>query len=222
MKVGIISPIRLLSKYCTTNIQYVIPSLYSESKEYRNFYDRKVEKGDMVILDCKKVGWKREPEDLSLCIDVAKFLSPYLIILPSCMYNCIATLEVANRYANEFKGMNLVGCLEGTTIKEIKRCMRGIRKADMVAIPSHIYNICTKIDDKQVIYLDNHLRIEELEGLDGILVTSLPIRLGLLGRLLSDYLPSPPSLTFYEEEDLFPMIVESNVKEVLDYYESWV
>jgi len=221
MKVGLIAPIKLLDKYCTTNVQYVLPSLYSESRIYRDFYDGRGDEGDIVMLDCKRIGWKREPEDISLCVEVAYHLQPSLIILPSYMYNLTSTIEVAYRYTEEFRDIKLVGCLEGTTHKEAQRCMRAYHGMGLnsFAVPSHMHNVLAKVDSKEVIYVENHLKAGELVGLEGILVTSLPVRLGLQGRLLSDYFPSPPSLTFHEEEDPFPMVVERNIKEALRYYE---
>ena len=63
MKVGLIAPINLLDTYCTPFIQYCIPRLLVDSSRYRQFYVRKRIKGSYIILDCKKLGWKREPED---------------------------------------------------------------------------------------------------------------------------------------------------------------
>jgi len=221
MKVGIIAPIKFLNEYCITNIQYCLPSLLEDSKEYRDFYIGRKGKGDIIILDCRKPGWKRKPEDWNLVWTALEHLKPSIIILPSYMYNEKETSIVANSFKRDLRrlGVKLAGCLEGTSISEVKKCMRSLKDVDMYAIPSHIYNICKKLDGKPLIYIENHLALEELDGLDGILVTSLPVRLGLEGRLLSDYLPSPPSITFYEKEDKYPMITEKNVEEAVEHYE---
>jgi len=177
----------------------------------------------VIILDCRKPGWRRKPEDFDLCELAIKQIQPSLIILPSYMHNAEKTIEVAKYFIGKLSPYieKLVGCLEGTTTEEVNWCMKGIKGVFTYAIPSHLYGICKKVNwDKPIIYIDNHLHLEELNGLDGILVTSLPVRLGLVGRMLSEYVPSPPSLTFHEEEDKYPMITMKNVEEAIAYYET--
>jgi len=216
MKVGIIAPIKFLRKYCITNIQYCLPSLLEESKGYREFYLERQRMGNIVILDCKKISWRREPEDLELVKKVLTYLKPTYIILPSYMYSVDLTIMVAKEYSGKLKG-NFIGCLEGTTLRETKKCAKNLKLAQY-AIPSHLFNIC-KGYFKEGIFIENHSSIDEFIGSDGILVTSLPVRLGLQGRLLSDDKPSPPSLTFHEDEDRYPTVTRRNVEEAIDFYE---
>lgn len=223
MKVGIIAPISLLSKYCITPIQYCLPRLLVENKEYREFYLERKVKGNFIILDCKKLGWKRKPEDFKVIGKALTFFHPDTIVLPSVMYNWEGTIEIVNRFFKEFnKIFTYAICLEGTSYEEVGKCLAELRKiSPLVAIPSHIYKLWKGEEwEGNVIYIENHLNLDELDGLDGCLVTSLPVRLGLEGRLLSDYLPSPPSLTFYEEEDNYPMITKKNVEEALEHYKT--
>lgn len=222
MQVGIIAPIKFLREYCITNIQYCLPSLLVENEEYKNFYKERKKAGDTIILDCKKPGWKKEPEDWDLVQWTLEYLKPSMIILPSHMYSSSRTIEIASEYKAALPKMKLVGCLEGTSYEEVGKCLVELRKiTSTIAIPSHLYNTWKgeKYEGPKI-YIDNYLRIEELDKLDGILVTALPVRLGLQGRLLSNYLPSPPSLTFYEVEDKYPMITKKNVEEVINYYET--
>ena len=222
MKVGIIAPIKFLDKYCVTDIHYCLPGLLRESKEYRDFYLSERDEGKMLILDCKKLDWRRRPEELEVCATAIEDVRPTFVILPSYMYEAKKTVEVALYYKSKLPnyGSKLVGCLEGTTKEEVNWCMKSIKGVFTYAIPSHQYSICKKVNwTKPLIYIDNHLHLEELKGLDGILVTSLPVRLGLSGRLLSDYLPSPPSLTFYEEKDEYQLLTTKNVEETIEYYE---
>ena len=221
MKVGIISPIKTLRKYCTTNIQYALPKLLVDSKEYREFYQEQSERGNYLILDTCKVGWKREPEDFSIIGKALTLVHPSLIITPSYMYNLKKTLEVVKDFLHSFTPNAVAGCLEGTSQEEILTCVRelNIPKVTTLAIPSHLYRIQSEVNHNGLtIYLENHLNVEELDSLDGILVTSLPVRLGLQGRFLSDYLPSPLSLTFYEE-DKFPEVIKRNIDETVRFYE---
>lgn len=226
MKVGIIAPISMLDEYCTTDIQYCLPRLLVENKTYSDFYKKRKKKGNTIIIDSRKVGtWKREPEDFDIIEKALDIIEPNYFILPSWMFNQKRTLSVMEKYwqSRRIGQGRVVACLEGTTIKEIDE-LRELDWDEMdittFALPEHIQTFCKTVEcDSPIIYIENHLRIEELEKLDGILVTSLPVKLGLQGRLLSDYLPGPPSLTFYEEENRFPKVVERNILELLEYYE---
>ena len=219
MEVGIISPVSGLRRYCSTEVQYCLPSLVVTSKEYRDFYQERSKQGDYLILDTCRVGWKREPESFSVIRDALEYLEPSIVITPSYMYNLQKTLEVASEFLTTFRPKFTAGCIEGTDTKEMLGCTKFFKKLGIrvLAIPAHIYRIKPKVKDGPTIYLDNHLNLEELDGQDGFLVTSLPVRLGLQGRLLSDYLPGPPSLTFYEK-DKFPEVVRRNIKETLEFY----
>ena len=147
MKVGIISPTKFLDKYCTTDIQYVLPKLYLEDEKYRQFYQSRREKGDNTIVDCKGLGWKREPEEDWICLSTILDLSPQVVILPSYMYDYKKTLEIAKNYTSKlsYPRGKLVGCLEGTNFKEVGKCLTALRKiSSTIAIPSHIYNTSLK------------------------------------------------------------------------------
>lgn len=217
MKIGIIAPIKFLEEFCITDIQYYLPTLIVENKKYRDFCVRKLREKNTVIMDMKKIGWKREPEDPSIIDKALNLLIPSIIILPSYMFNTQKTTGILDSF--KFRNITTYGCLEGTNMKEVQSCIEEFKDLDGYAIPSHMYGICTSVpQDKPIIYIENHLSIDELKAEKGILVTSLPIRLGLEGRLLSDYRPSPPSLTFYEEENKYPSITKKNIEEIIGFY----
>ena len=223
MKVGIIAPISMLNRYCTTEFQYCLPSLLLESEKYRTFYTDS--KRVFTILDTVKLGWRREPEDPDIIEEVLSFLTPDLTILPSYMYDVAKTVRVSQEFLVRFKPKYVAGCLEGASTSEIKECkeLLGNLGIGALTIPSHLYSMYKGNNLKApTIFIENHLKLEEIESPNGILVTSLPVRLGLQGRLISDYLPSPHNLTFYEEEDNFPDIIERNIKETLIHYEHQV
>lgn len=216
MKVGIIAPIKFL-EYCVTDIQYCLPSLLIKSKEYRDFYLGKKEEGNFLVMDCRQVGWKRVPEDFSIVEEALSMLKPSIIIAPSYMFNAEASNEVYGKFVEKFDSWSkrIIRCLEGASESDIK-----VDKSERIAVPSHMYRFLSKFPETNpIIYIDNHLNLEELEGREGILVTSLPIRLGLKGRLLVDYKPTPESLTFYETRNKYPEIVERNVLDTIEFYE---
>lgn len=218
MKVGIIAPIKFLEKYCKTSIQYCLPCLIVNEPEYRHFYAKRASMGNTIILDCRQIGWKREPEKLSVVEESLHYLTPSIVISPSCMFNSRRTRGIQEEFVYSFPQLRgkLIRCIEGTSEEEMER----IRDKDRVAAPAHMYKYISNLRlNSHTIYIDNHLNLDELHGKEGILVTSLPIRLGLQGRLLSDYKPAPPSLTFYEELDYYSKVTERNVAETIEYYE---
>jgi hypothetical protein len=230
MEVGIIAPTEFLKSYCTTDIQYCLPGLAIENKTYSRWFKAKSTEGKKVILDCRKPGWRREPELASIVFKAIKLVDPSVLILPSYMFQMKKTLRVAHEFYealfnNEAFGFieQTVGCLEGLDSREIAECLKGLLDiSDFYAVPSHLQpklrDHYKELTEEELIFIENHLKLEELDGLSGILVTSLPIRLGLLGRPLSSPLPTPPSLTFEETKDKYPEITMANVKETIRYY----
>lgn len=214
MKIGLISPIKFLDKYCITDVQYCLPSLLVNSEPYWKFYQGRKKKGDIIILDCKKLGWRREPEDFRTIELALGLLKPNIIIAPSYMFNRLASLEVYDQFRKEFPGLkNVARCIEGGSEEDMKIV------GGTLAVSSHMYKYIGDVKlGPNTIYIENHLCLNELDGRKGILVTSLPIRLGLQGRLLSDWKPSPNSLTLFEEEDNYPKIIAKNVQDTIEYY----
>jgi hypothetical protein len=222
MEIGIIAPTKLLSKFCClTEIQYCIPKLIVEDKKYRDFFTERESSGDLIILDLRSLGWKRKPESLEICRKALELLDRPLVVLPSYMYEVKRTLEVAEVYLGELRPSIVSGCIEGTDSKEAESCAKKLKELGLrtLSIPAHLYPFFKTFNSEGPrVYLDNYQKIEELAGIEGTLVTSLPVRLGLDGRLLSDHTPSPPSLT-YSEDIAFPKIVEKNIKDAISYYE---
>ncbi len=218
MKVGIIAPIKFLDKYCITNIQYCLPHLLCKNKEYREFYTNRQREGNTIILDCRNPTWKREPASPNEVGLSLKLINPTIIVAPSQMFNSLLSRDLYREFLTKFPSLSYktVRCLEGTSKEDAKEYFK-----EPIAIPSHMYNyVLGKAWGPQTIFVENHLNLEELDRREGILVTSLPVRLGLRGRLLSNYLPSPPSLTFYEEENKYPEITGKNVEETIEYYKA--
>lgn len=217
MKVGIIAPIKFLDNYCITSTQYCLPSLLVESKVYRDFYVRSKKRENKLILDCRKVSWKRVPEDFDVIRKALSIVVPDVIIAPSFMFKTQESSEILKSFMSKFP----------STATKVVKCLEGSSEEDLLyfpwtknlAVPSHMYRYLPVIKSTPyTIYLENHLNVEELEGKEGILVTSLPVRLGLQGRLLTDYRPSPTSLTFFEEEDKYEMVTKKNVEDTVDFY----
>lgn len=176
-------------------------------------------------MDCKSLYWQREPEDIYVVGDALLLVRPTYIIYPSYMYDIKATLALIEAYTELFNRYRLrsIPCVEGASREGFKRCLESYKSKE-IAIPNHTFGLFdqTIIKDRFVIYIDNCKMAEELVGYgDGILVTSLPIRLGLLGRLLSNPKPMPPSLTYTEDVELpaLERVIDRNVKEMIELYE---
>jgi hypothetical protein len=219
MRVGIIAPTKLLNEYCTTDTQYCLPKLLVQDQDYLEFYKERKRLGNYIIMDIKKLGWKREPEDFGVVWQALNRLEPSIVILPSFMFNLQKTLGVIQEFLREFNPSSYAPCFEVSTPESFYEFILESKGQETYALPSHLYRYYKNLKlERQIIHIDNHININELEGKEGILVTSLPIRLGLQGRLITDYLPSPPSLTFEEYKDPFPKIVKRNIEETLRFY----
>jgi len=217
MNVGIITPIKFLEQYCITDVQYCLPSLLCNSERYREFYIGRARKDNIVILDCRKTTWKREPADFRTVELALGLIKPNIIIAPSFMFNLEASLGIYEEFIKEFfaSKTKIIRCLEGASKEDVE----AFPKSRTIAVPSHMYRYLNNLKlSPHTIYIENHLNLEELEGRKGILVTSLPVKLGLQGRLMSNYRPSPNSLTFNEEEDNYPKIVMNNIEETISFY----
>jgi len=214
MKIGIIAPINFLEDYCITDIQYILPRLLVEESTYRDFYIYRKELGNTIILDCKVPNWKRKPEEFEVIEKALGMLPPDIIVAPSHMFNARLSRETFRKFLKDIpcNKSRVIRCIEGTSERELK-----YGKDTFQAIPSHMFRFLDKLPVESL-YIENHLDPNELLGREGILVTSLPVRLGLQGRLLTDFKPAPESLTFYEEEDLYPKITLRNVKDMIDIY----
>lgn len=226
MEVGIIAPPKLLNKYCNKGVQYCLPKLLVENTDYRNFYREKYKCNGKIILDCRSPeGWKRVPEDLDIVKRAIYFLGDEIdiIILPSFTYKRKETRKVTESFLRELKSFTVAVCPEGPTFREFLGSYKELKALgpNLTAIPSYsIPVVGPRIKEFEgSIFIDNYQKVEEFDGIkNGTLVTSLPIRLGLEGRLLSDYLPTPQALTFNEDKDSFSKVTETNVRETLEFY----
>lgn len=232
MQVGFISPISVLDKYCSlTRVQYCLPELFLSSNSYRHYYLSRRQQGDIVVVDSRRIGWRRVPSPIDETLKTVEELAPQYVVMPSYMYDVVRTERAQQEFQEALSKYEerLVYSLEGVTRQSVLQFFRKVRKrgvAPMIAIPSHISRVLrfTPIQAPLItfFYLDNWEDPFETpirEGRQDFLFTSLPIRLGISGRLLTDNKPTPPSLTF-QEEDRYPDITIKNVKEVLEYYAS--
>lgn len=230
MKVGIIAPTKMMAKYCNTYHLYCLPELVIEDKRYYTFFKERSLSGKFIFMDSVKVGWKREPISNYILDRALDMINPAGLILPSYSFNLPATLEVAKETYERYKTYSylLVSCLEGTNYEEVGKAVEYLPQTDMRAIPSYLLKIVKEgLEQVQlgqevvnnVVIIENQSNVYEAYGFSGLLLTSLPVRLGLQGRLNSNYQPSPETLNYKEEEDNFPSMVRENIEEAIRFYE---
>lgn len=232
MEIGIIAPTNLIKKYCLTNIQYVYPSLFKTDEDYAVFHlQKRWEEYDntITIVDCSRPGWKRVPESLLNCLPAIRELQPHYIITPSYTYDIKKTLEIEEAFKESILSASedsvLVPCLEGIKLEDIIECYN-LRKNFIVAIPQTTASY-GKADlaraslrgVKKYIYLDHYTKLTDIEPRhNDFVISSLPLRQGLQGRLLTDPNPPPLTLDLRPQEDKYPDIVKYNLREMVNYY----
>jgi len=219
VKVGIVAPVPLIQYSSLTRVRYFYSSLLKTDSRYEEFYKRSLKEKCITIVDYTSPGWKRELLTINYY-----FPEALLIVLPSSSFDKNKTLNRIPEYLENLENViskeSVVGCLEGTTKDELVECRKEMKELGITefALPSHNYRFGLELEGI-LLYLDNWGKPLEVPNSDSsILITSLPTRLGLQGRLLQDFKPTPSSLTLDEEEDKFPEIIRDNIEEVLDFY----
>jgi hypothetical protein len=228
MNVGIVAPIKMLNKYCKGGIQYCIPMWLLENDDYFDFYGRKSLDGNsLVIMDTKHKDSRRQPEDEDVIIDAGEALKPDMVITPSVAFNKDKTIAEFLKFRNSdwgssFMKEGLIGCLEGATLEEVISCAEEMRlHVGYYGVASHLLSFIgegLKIA-KPIVYIDNRTSPWEISLQKGdIIISSLPVRLGLCGRLNSNHLPSPPPLDLLEDKDNYPTITTQNVDDFISHF----
>lgn len=224
MDIGIIAPIKFLTKYCTTGIQYCLPELLLESKEYLDFYTEAFHKGDKVILDVRNNDSLRKPLKEKILKDVLEIFEPTLIVMPSNAYSLSKTLVTQEDFIKLdlikpwLTNNRLIACLEATNEVEVLK-YQDIWKGSKLAIPSHMYIVTKKmLKAPRGLFIENRNDPYEIPQGPGALLTSMPVRLGLEGRLNSLGPTTSSTLNFYLEEERFNSVIDKNIEDLISYY----
>lgn len=224
MDIGIIAPIKFLNRYCITRIQYCLPELLLDSKEYFDFYSSCLVGEERVILDCRTMDPIKKPISQSILKEVLERFKPTLIIMPSNAYSLSKTLVTQEDFLNidyigYWKGARkLIACLEGTNELEVLR-YQDAWTGYKLAIPSHMYIVTRKmLKAPRGYFIENRNDPYEITNGKGILLTSMPIRLGLEGRLNSLGPTTSSTLNFYLQEERFETVIEKNIEDLINHY----
>lgn len=234
MKASISSPIPLLKSYSAfTDYHICKPSLVSNS-EYLGFYlDRKA-KGDMVILDCTD-SYPRVPIRVERLWDSVELLRPSFVVAPDLDMSSTRTVALAldflGKYGKKLEklGIQVLGSIQGADLKQCVYCYKALYKlVDGIVLsrsieasvgrvnfikrtrsnkPIHIFEVHKDPENEVDSLLD--LERDNIVGFS----TDLPVRLGLLCRLLQEYKPEPQPLDMFSDYNPFPDWTFKNVEE---------
>jgi len=228
MNVGIIAPIAMLDKYCKGSIQYCIPAWLLDNDKYFDFYARKVlDSNNIVIMDTRTKDGKRQPEDEDITVAAGESLRADMVITPSVAFHKERTIAEFFKFRNSDWGSSfmkdgLIGCVEGATLEEVVSCASILKDhVSYYAVASHLLSFIREnlVSDKPVVYIDNRTSPWEINMKRGdIMISSLPVRLGLSGRLNNNYMPSPGPLNMLDSRDDYPTITMQNVDDFISHF----
>lgn len=243
MRAAIISPTGLLGRYAKkTNYHLVLAHiLWQNDKEYFDFYKRRIEAGDFVILDNSVIELGR-PVDYEVLYKTCKELQPSELVLCDYPQDPRRTLEWAHTYGPKFKDefpeMQLMVVPQWFGSKDPKNWLDSMWHlsdldfVDTIGIPKFLSTARPKVidalhdnrPDKQYHLLGtwgNPVEVRAYEGYNWIrgVDTKAPVRLGQYGvalhphrGLLASMRSAVPDLDFQNSQDPLPIITEHNVK----------
>jgi len=233
MKVAIPTPTPLLREYGTlSNYHICNPELILESEEYLNFYRDRKRLGDFLILDSTG-SMPRENITSSALFELARTLEPNLVVAPDWDMNFVRTVkETANflrKYKEDLKksGIGVLGMVQGATMEQCLTCYGSFyRQVDAIGLPRSMEASVGRVEFLRRVRTKKPIHIfgihsnpeEELDALVGLgrdnivgVSSDLPIRLGLLCRLLDEIRPEPPPLDFNSNYNPFPDFTKRNI-----------
>ena len=235
MRVAISAPIPLLKEYCSlTNYHVCSPGLVLKSKDYLDFYKGRKTLGDLVILDSTDT-MPRDFISSSSLFEIAVTLKPTLVVTPDWDMNSSRTASGTARFLKAHQkdlkdsGIGVLGMVQGATMEQCLSSYRKMaRKVDAIGLPRSVevavgrVKFLRRIRTKKPIYIfgihsNPEEELDDITDLDRrniIGVSSdLPIRLGLMCRLLDELRPEPPLLDFYNNYNPFPDFTKKNIED---------
>lgn len=241
MRVAISAPIPLLKEYCGfTSYHLCNPKLVLESKEYLDFYKGRKALGDLVILDSSNT-LPRETIAPSMLFELALTLEPTLLVAPDWDMNSLRTISLTVGFLKKYQitlrasGIGVLGMVQGATIEQCLSCYKSFyRQVDAIGLPRSVEAAVGRVKFLKRIKTKKPIHIfgihsnpeEEMDsiidlGRDNVIGISsdLPIRLGIMCRLLDELRPEPPSLDFYSSYNPFPDFTKKNIEDFISLAE---
>lgn len=226
MKIGIIAPINYLN-LCITDLHLCYAGI-THYPRYLNYYKQK-SKSEVVILDsAPDLPRKYFPSET--LFEVAKYILPAVVILPSVDYSWDRTVGISQSFYRKYQKKlksKLVGILQGVDLASLSRCYSGLKEiSDIIGLPSPLEKIARRDEiirdlgiTETTLYLEVYSNpFEEIPMGNTIgICTSFPVRLAQDLRELDEFIPTPPPLDFnLQEGKLLEELAIRNVKEYLE------
>ena len=136
-RVAIICPVSLQETY-STNTHLVLSQYYKSIPEYREFFLKRRQRGDFIILDNGAAELKKSVQGLSV-IDITRELKPTLVVAPDVIYNKNATITLTEQFlrANWLElqdlGVKVMAVPQGETPEEWLECYKRFNSDPHVA-----------------------------------------------------------------------------------------
>lgn len=237
MYLGLISPIKMLSKYSRPfPLQYCYSDIAMQSSEYFKFYEEIAKQNRIVFLDCSPK-FPRSTKGYSErdILVLSRLINPKYIVLPCVDYSDLLTLKWSKETLDYFKKnppgeigpkstIRYMGLPQGRTKEQIEQNAKdllGLPGVNVLGLSAPLETVYPrerlKLDPKNSVLLDIYESIEEevcTQEMIG-LITSFPIRLGILNKQLLEKC-TQIELDFNRQVDI-PRI-ESNVLAFRKYF----
>ena len=234
MYIGIVSPTMLLEKYSSPHfLQYCYGEIARKSPEYLSFYKRMVQQNKIVILDYSpRLPRTTRGFGIHDMVRLAKEIKPKYVVLPCVEYSVSLTQNQSENAAAFFalalpalynSGLRFIGLPQGNTKTEIERSAKNLLRisgVELLGLSATLELVVPretlKIDSSKTCLLDIYNLIEdEITSMDCWgLITSLPIRLGAVGKKILDKC-SKVELDFSLDQD--SKNIEENMEMFMGY-----
>lgn len=125
-RVAVICPTSLQETY-STNCHLVLSQYYRKLKDYREFFLKRQQRGDFIILDNGAAELKTSVEGFSV-IDIARELKPTVVVAPDAIYKSQLTMSMTDVFLKtnwfELDALNIkvMGVPQGENQEEWLEC----------------------------------------------------------------------------------------------------
>lgn len=124
MRVAIITPTAFLNDFATrSNYQFVLAHVYKNDPVYREFYLKRAEAGDRIIVDNGAYEFSKsvDPQDI---YDTVRELNAEVCVLPDARFQMKRTLEYTASAMERLRQTNakLLGVPQGSNLEEVLEC----------------------------------------------------------------------------------------------------
>ena len=210
VKTAVIAPTKYLEEWSNSSLCWCFASRAYQDPVYLRYHREAKHRGTKVVLDHHNLV-PRKPVTYKVWIEMIGRIDPDYVVLPDADFSAKRTVIDSTKYhrryctLRQFKGISLIGMLQGTTLVELDRCYQHLRPiVDVIGLPCSNERIMPRgeildrLDITQDVIFYEILKdpMDELPQDPRVwaFVTSWPVRLGLSMRTLDEYEPSPKPL----------------------------